>query len=208
MKVSDCMTQSVITISRAAPVAAASKVMLKQQIHSLIIEPIHRRDAYGIVTFSDIVAKVIAKGRNPHHVRVYEIMSKPCVVLNPDLAIEYAARLLTQLGLHCAPVIQGKLLGILSLTDLLEAQATVADAPLETELEDELQELLEKAHYVCGQHGAASEECSQAWGRVDALQAELAFYRAEPLAQTAFESFQEDYPEIFQDPDYETWCSG
>lgn len=211
MKVSDFMTQQVITISRAAPVAAAIDLMRAEQVHALVIEPIHRRDAYGIVTASDIASKVVAAGRNARLIRVYEIMTKPCVVLNPDLAVEYAARLLTQLGIHSAPIIQGQLLGIITLTDLLETNDAFIDEleqPLSAELEQEVKELTEKANYVCSQHGVASQECAEAWSRVDSLQAELAFYRAESLDQTAFESFQEDYPETFQGREYNNWCSG
>jgi CBS domain-containing protein len=211
MKVSDFMTQQVITISRAAPVAAAIDLMRAEQVHALVIEPIHRRDAYGILTATDIASKIVATGRNARLIRVYEIMTKPCVVLNPDLAVEYAARLLTQLGIHSAPVIQGKLLGIITLTDLLEPNNALVDEleqSLTAELEQEIEEVTEKANYVCSQHGAASQECADAWSRVDSLQAELAFYRAESLEQTAFESFQEDYPEAFQDREYNNWCSG
>lgn len=211
MRVSDFMTESVITISRAAPVAAAIDLMRTKKVHALVIEPIHRRDAYGILTASDIAATIVATGRNPRLTRVYEIMTKPCVVLNPDLAAEYAARLLTQLGIHSAPVIQGKLLGIVTLTDLLEPNEFFVDdldRPLATELEQEIEELTEKANYLCSHHGVSSRECIDAWNRVDSLQAELAFYRAETLEQTAFESFQEDYPEAFKDREYDNWCSG
>lgn len=211
MKVSDFMTQQVITVSRAAPVAAAIDLMRANQVHALVIEPIHRRDAYGILTASDIASKIVATGKNARLTRAYEIMTKPCVVLNPDLAVEYAARLLTQLGIHSAPVIQGELLGIISLTDLLEPSAISIDEleqPLVAELEQKIAELTEKANYVCSQHGAASQECADAWNRVDSIQAELAFYRTESLEQTAFESFQEDYPETFKDQDYDNWCSG
>jgi CBS domain-containing protein len=211
MKVSNFMTQQVITISRAAPVAAAIDLMRTEQVHALVIEPIHRRDAYGILTASDIASKVVATGRNARLIRVYEIMTKPCVVLNPDLAVEYAARLLTQLGIHSAPVIQGELLGIITLTDLLEPSAFAIDEleqPLVVELEKEIEELTEKANYVCSHHGATSQECADAWSRVDSIQAELAFYRTESLEKTAFESFQEDYPEAFKGQEYANWCSG
>jgi len=46
-------------------------------------------------------------------------MTKPCIVVNPDLRVEYVARLFAQNGLLRAPVIQGELLGIISVTDIL-----------------------------------------------------------------------------------------
>ena len=122
MKVSNIMTQDVVTIRSSATVAEAVKQMRRHGIQALIIDRNHEEDAYGIVTVTDIVAKVIAFGQDARHRRVYEIMNKPCIVLNPDLGIEYAARLLANAGIHSAPVVQQQLLGIVSMTDILQLQ--------------------------------------------------------------------------------------
>ena len=45
-------------------------------------------------------------------------MTKPCIVVNPDLAVEYVAKLFARAKIHVAPVIKDKLLGIISLTDI------------------------------------------------------------------------------------------
>lgn len=117
--VAEVMTSEVVTIRSSARVAAAIALMQQRSIQALIVEKMNDSDAYGIVTAGDIVAKVIAFGKDPKTIRVFEIMTKPCVVLNPNLEIEYAARLLSQYHLHSAPVIQTKLLGLLSITDFL-----------------------------------------------------------------------------------------
>ncbi|UZQ54293.1 CBS domain-containing protein [Trichothermofontia sichuanensis B231] len=106
-------------IKGSATVAEATKLMRFKGVHSLVVERRHEEDAYGIVTDTDIVSKVVAYGKDPKQVRVYEIMTKPCIVVNPDLAVEYVARLLTNIGIDRAPVIQGELLGIISLSDIL-----------------------------------------------------------------------------------------
>jgi predicted transcriptional regulator len=46
-------------------------------------------------------------------------MTKPCIVVNPDLGVEYIARLFANNHIHKAPVIQEKLLGIVSTSDIL-----------------------------------------------------------------------------------------
>ena len=51
--------------------------------------------------------------------RVYEIMTKPCVVVNPELGVEYVARLFAQTRIRRAPVIKDGLLGIISISDIL-----------------------------------------------------------------------------------------
>ena len=78
---------------------------------ALIVERRHPQDAYGIVTETDIVYKVVAYGKDPKKVRVYQIMTKPCIAVNPDLGLDYVARLFADNGLLRAPVVQGELLG-------------------------------------------------------------------------------------------------
>ncbi len=41
-----------------------------------------------MVTETDIIYKVAAFGYYPKEMRVYEIMTKPCIVVNPELGVE------------------------------------------------------------------------------------------------------------------------
>ncbi|MGB3293954.1 MAG: CBS domain-containing protein [Phormidesmis sp.] len=204
--VADIMTAEVVTIRSAARVTEAIALMQQRAVTALIVEKINESDAYGIVTAGDIVGKVIAFGRDPSRLRVYEVMSKPCIVLNPNLGIEHAARLLSQNHFHSAPVIQGKLLGILSVTDIL--QRSSKEKPQALVLADKIQQATETAHQICYEAGPGSVECAEAWSVVDALQAELARQSASSLDKTASETFWNDYPEAFEDREYDEWCSG
>ncbi len=119
LKARDIMTNRVVTISSLATVAEALDLMRKNQVHALVVDHSTSDDAYGIVVDEDIVYNVIAEGEDPVAVQVYEVMTKPCVVVNPDLGVEYVAKLFANVGIRCAPVIQEKLLGIISVTDIL-----------------------------------------------------------------------------------------
>jgi CBS domain-containing protein len=163
MNVADIMTREVVTIRNSASVAEAAKLMQQRGVHALMVPPSHELDAYGIVTVDDVVGKVIAFGRNPQRLRVYEIMTKPCIVLNPNLGVEYAARLLTEHHLHSAPVIQSELLGVLSITDILERSTALAK-PLELELADKIQQLSARARRICHEQGPGSEACAAGLG--------------------------------------------
>jgi CBS domain-containing protein len=207
MKVADIMTPDVVTIRNSATVAEAIKRLRRHDIQALIVDRTHEEDAYGIVTVTDIVSKVIAFGQDTRRRRVYEIMNKPCIVLNPDLGIEYAARLLASAGIHSAPVVQQSLLGIVSMTDILQ-QGDFIERPQTLRLTEQIQHQEEKARQICYQNGPSSSECRDAWATVEALEAELAHQRVEPIEKTAFESYREDYPEAFKDSEYEAWCSG
>jgi CBS domain-containing protein len=137
LKAADIMTTDVATISSWATVAEAVKLMQTSCWHALIVERRHNQDAYGIITFSDIVYKVIALGKDPAKMRVYEIMSKPCIVVNPDLDVEYVARLFAEHHLLRAPVIQGELMGIISLVDIIN-ESKFLELPRVALLEQEL----------------------------------------------------------------------
>ena len=76
------------------------------------------KDAYGIITATDI-SQAVANAKNPEQTHVCEVMTKPCIVVNPDLAVEHIAKLFTRAKIRIAPVIKDKLLGIVSLTDIL-----------------------------------------------------------------------------------------
>ncbi|MBE7385726.1 MAG: CBS domain-containing protein [Leptolyngbya sp. SIO1E4] len=207
MKVADIMTPEVVTIRNSATVAEAVKLMRRHDIQALIVDRNHDEDAYGIVTVTDVVAKVIAFGQDVRRRRVYEIMNKPCIVLNPDLGTEYAARLLASAGIHSAPVVQQRLLGIISMTDILQ-QGDFIERPQTLKLTERLQHLEETARQICYQKGPGSQECYDAWAVVDALEAEIAHQNAESLEKTAFESYLDDYPEAFKDREYDAWCAG
>jgi CBS domain-containing protein len=89
LQAQEIMTQNVVTIRGSATVADAVKLMKEKKLRGLIVEPRHEQDPYGIVTETDIVYKVAAFGHDPKTMRVYEIMAKPCVVVNPELGVEY-----------------------------------------------------------------------------------------------------------------------
>ena len=119
LKARDIMTPRVITIDSLATIAEALELMRRNQLHTLVVDHSDTDDAYGLITDEDIVYSVIAEGEDPAAVQVYELMTKPCVVVNPDLGVEYVAKLFANVGIRSAPVIQEKLLGIISVTDIL-----------------------------------------------------------------------------------------
>ncbi|MEO0948077.1 MAG: CBS domain-containing protein [Cyanobacteria bacterium J06641_5] len=119
MKAAEIMTKDVVTVRGSATVAEAVKLMKDKSLRALIVEPRYEGDPYGIVSETDVIYKVAAFGHDPKQMRVYEIMTKPCVVVNPELGVEYVARLFSQTRIRRAPVIKGGLLGVISISDIL-----------------------------------------------------------------------------------------
>lgn len=180
MKARDIMTEEVVKIKGSATIAAAVALMKEKNIRCLIVDRRRDGDAYGIITETDIVKQVAAFGKDPQEVRVYEIMTKPCVVVNPDLGVEYVARLFSQVNIHHAPVLQEELLGLISTSDILR-KSDFVEKPKEKILAAEIENAIAKARQTCEIKGRTSPECAVAWDVVEELQAEAAHQKAEKM---------------------------
>lgn len=142
MKAADIMTAKVVTIDSFATITQATRVMKQHQVKTLIVERASDKDAYGIITATDIL-RAIANAKDPATTYVCEVMTKPCIVVNPNLAVEHIANLFANAKIRIAPVIKDKLLGIVSVTDILNKTDYLKSRKLRLipDEEDELAEL-------------------------------------------------------------------
>ena len=200
MKASEIMTREVAMIQGSATVADAVKEMKDKSLRALIVEPRYEGDPYGIVSETDIIYKVAAFGHNPKQMKVYEIMTKPCVVVQPDLGVEYVARLFANTRIRRAPVVEGKLLGIISITDILR-KSDFVEKPKVLFIEDKIEVAREEARAICAEKGPTDRECAAAWDVVEEMQALASHKRAKKETGTAetgssssFEQYCADNP--------------
>lgn len=115
----EIMTPRVTTIKATASVAEAMRLMRDKRIRDLVVEPSGQGDAYGMLTETDVVYKVAAHGKNPEEMSVTEIMTKPCIEIDPDLTVQEVAQLFAHNRIHRAPVIKGELLGVVTVFDII-----------------------------------------------------------------------------------------
>ena len=128
LQAKEVMRRNVVTIDGMATVRNAIREMRSENVTALIVDKRHPKDAWGIVTITDLVREVIAPGRSPDDANVYEIMTKPVITVPPDMDIRYVARLLRRAGVRKAPVeAQGKLLGMISLSDLVLSESVLLE---------------------------------------------------------------------------------
>ena len=118
MKAADIMTTNVVTVDGLANIMQASKLMKQHNVKTLIVDRATQDDAYGIITATDI-SRAIAEGIDPMTTYVCEVMTKPCIVINPNLSAEHIPKLFAKAKIRIAPVIKDKLLGVVSITDVL-----------------------------------------------------------------------------------------
>ncbi|NIO48851.1 MAG: CBS domain-containing protein [Candidatus Aminicenantes bacterium] len=121
-RAADVMTKNVVYIDGNETAANAIRLMKEKGVSSLVVNRRDLEDAWGIMTRKDVVSKVVDPGRDPDVVHVFEIMTKPLVMVSPGLELKYCARLFNQIGIRRAPVFDGKeIVGILSNTNIFFA---------------------------------------------------------------------------------------
>lgn len=198
LKATDVMSE-VTTIRGSATVADAVNLMKQKGVQALIVDRRHEQDAYGILSETDIIYKITAYGKDAKQIRVCDIMTKPCIVVNPDLGVEYVARLFANTGIHQAPVIQNHLLGIITITDIL-TKGDFVEKPKEQVIDQRIQEAIAHARVICAEKGTTSAECAVAWSEVEELQAEAAHQRDERnfRGKTAFDLYCEENPDALE----------
>lgn len=122
LKAADVMQKNVVSIDGGATVAEAMRLMRERRVSSLLVNRRTHDDAWGIMTRKDIVNKVIDPSKDPDKVKVFEILTRPVIMVSPGLALKYCARLMHQSGIRRAPVFDGKnIVGIISNSDIFNA---------------------------------------------------------------------------------------
>jgi len=121
LKVEDVMVREVITIDENATVKEAAEIMNKFEIGCLIA--VRKGKAVGIITERDLLKRVVAEAKDVNKTRVKDVMSSPLVVVEPNLDLEEAVKLMFQMKIKKLPVVEGKrLVGLVSLTDIARFQ--------------------------------------------------------------------------------------
>jgi CBS domain-containing protein len=124
-QVRDLMVSSVVTIEPSTSVADAARRMIQEEKGPL---PIVEGDRpVAIVTDRDIVAHVVAEGRDPSSTTVDDIATRDLLSIGPDQDVEEARGLMAQHELDRVLVVEGeRLVGIISEADIRSDEAPLA----------------------------------------------------------------------------------
>ena len=116
-QVRDRMVSSVVTIEPGTGVVDAAKRMIKEEKGPLPI--VEGERPVAIVTDRDIIAHVVAEGRDPKSMTVQDIASQDLVTIGPEQDINEARRLMDQHQLDRILVVENdRLVGIISEADI------------------------------------------------------------------------------------------
>lgn len=207
MKASEVMTKDVATISSSATVAEAIKLMRERGWRSLIVDRDHDQDAYGIISDTDIQFKVNVAGNDPQRIQVRDIMTKPCIVVNPDLSVENVLRLFVNNRILRAPVIQKELLGIISISDIL-IKSPMSEQIQSTLPDPKLQELVQNVRTAYQKEGIQSNAYAIAWDAFEDNLSTIPQQRAETVFHTAIEDYFEESERPQDSEVLDNFCSG
>jgi len=118
------MVEKVINAGLNAPVQDVANLMNKHQIGCLII--VDKGEPLGIITERDMIKRVICTEKATENLRALDIMSQPLVNASPNMRAGDAAKIMLEWNIKKLPVVdEGKLVGLVTLTDLLRSEGVV-----------------------------------------------------------------------------------
>jgi CBS domain-containing protein len=112
------MTSDVATVEPSTSIAEAAQRMIEQEKGPLPV--VEGEQPVAMLTDRDILAKVVAVGRDPGSVAVNDIATREeLVTVEPDQGVDEAARLMDEHELDRILVVEGeRLVGIISEADI------------------------------------------------------------------------------------------
>lgn len=111
--------QTLMVVEPGWSVRAAAERMTERNIGAVAV--VERGALTGVFSERDIMARVVAKGLNPDSTEVSDVMSREVVVAAPTEDVLSAIQKMHSIGSRHLPIVDdGKLVGMISIRDLLE----------------------------------------------------------------------------------------
>lgn len=130
--------KSIWTIGPEEPVLAAIQFMADKHIGALPV--VRDQELVGIVSERDYARKVILLGRSSADTPVWQIMTSDVVTVSPDDLVHRCMEIMTERRIRHLPVVEkGKLVGIISIGDLVKAV-----------IEEQQQTITQLERYIAG----------------------------------------------------------
>ena len=117
----DIMRTPVITITPIKTIREAARIMVENDIGSLVVTDDSGR-LIGVITKTDILRKVVARGLDPENVMISEVMTGNPNYVFTDTPLEEVAEIMGSKGIGHVPVLDtrnNKPIGMISKRDIL-----------------------------------------------------------------------------------------
>lgn len=125
LKIRDIMVENVVTVDTDYTVIHAAKIMGRFGIGCVVA--LRNKEVAGILTERDLLNRVVVVAKDPEKTFVEEVMSRPVIVVRPDMGLEDAVNLMFKHRIKKLPVVEqvgdkSGLVGLVTLTDVARLQ--------------------------------------------------------------------------------------
>jgi CBS domain-containing protein len=124
--VKDIMSKPVYFIDLNKTARDAGKLMREKRRGFLVVTK--DKKPVGVISDSDLINDIVAKNKKAGQVKIKNVMKSPIVTIKPDDNILEAVRKMKKNNIHRLPVVDaGKLVGVISLTDIARTSPEMLD---------------------------------------------------------------------------------
>ncbi len=110
----------VATISSLETVRNCLQLMESRNVKSVIVERDNPHDAYGIVTYANILNAIFSQEGDMDLLNVDDISTKPIIQVSAELNIRYAAQMMTNNNVTRLLVTgHGEIIGLITMSDIV-----------------------------------------------------------------------------------------
>lgn len=123
--VRECMNTRFDVLDEMQTIREALTCLQNPENKCAIVQKRDEHDEYGLLSLADVGRQVLAQGRSPDRVNVYEVAQKPVISVHADMDVRYCARLFERHRLPRAPVVEQngstgvEVIGIVAFTHLV-----------------------------------------------------------------------------------------
>ena len=134
VKAKEVMSAPVITVDETESSMRVAQLMTEHSIGSIIVVN-KKKNPLGIITERDIVKRVTSRNLVPSKVKASEIMSRPLMTVDSAIGMTESMRKMRASRVERLGVIEkGKLVGIVSSSDILRITPALIDIATEKSL--------------------------------------------------------------------------
>ena len=120
MLVKDIMNRDVVTVSPFATLRDALSLMKRHNLKSLVVEQQDPHDAWGLITYTNILKTIVAENGDIDLINVYAVCAKPAIGVGESLDVRHVASLMTDSVVKRVLVLDdNKLLGLVTMDDIV-----------------------------------------------------------------------------------------
>ena len=120
MLVKDIMMREVVTVSPFDTLREALALMKKHNLKCLVVEQQDPHDAWGLITYTNIVKTIVAENGDIDLINVYDVCAKPAIGVGESLDVRHVAKLMTDSIVKRVLVLDdNRLVGLVTMDDIV-----------------------------------------------------------------------------------------